>query len=88
VKIIFKEKVRSCRLLYENEEKIDVSFYVYKIQNNIRFHVALLNNTTIPEWVFDYFLTAMQDRLILTLEHNDKSSKIQYQYKYFYSLIK
>jgi hypothetical protein len=88
VKLIFKEQAGSCRLVYENGETKDLSCYVYEIYNNLWFHIALLNNTPVPEWIFDYFLTATQTRLILTLEHVEESSDVKVQYEYFYSLIK
>jgi hypothetical protein len=88
VKITFKEQSGSCQLLYENEEKKDVSFYVYKVQNNTRFHASLLNNTPVPEWTFDYFFTTIQTGLILTIEHIEEPSDTKVQYEYFYSLIK
>jgi hypothetical protein len=86
VKIRFDEQIGSCQLLYENEEMKNVSFYVYKSHNDIRFHVSLLNNTPVPEWTFDYFSTITSTHLIL--EHNEEFSDIKIQYEYFYSLIK
>jgi hypothetical protein len=88
VKIIFKEQAGSCRLVYENGETKDLSFYVYEVYNNLWFHIALLNDMPVPEWIFDYFLTATQTELILTLEDIEESSDIKVQYEYFYSLIK
>jgi hypothetical protein len=87
VKIKFDEQARSCLFLYENEETKNVSFYVYEIQNDIRFHVSLSNGTPIPDWIFNYFLTTTQNHLILTLEHNEDVSDVKIQYEYFYSLI-
>lgn len=87
VKIRFDEQAGNCLLSYENEETKNVSFYVYKIHNDIRFHTSLLNGTPVPDWIFNYLLTTTQNYLILTLEHNEEASDIKIQYEYFYSLI-
>jgi hypothetical protein len=88
VKITFKEDARNCQFLYENEETKDVSGRAYKVQDNIRFYVSLLNNTLVPEWMFYYHLTATKFRIHLILEHNEESSDANAKYEYFYSLIK
>jgi hypothetical protein len=74
VKIVFKEQAGNCQMLYDNEETKNIIFYVYEIQNSIRFHASLENNTPVPKWMFDYCLTATQDHLILHLEHNTETS--------------
>jgi hypothetical protein len=88
VKVSFKEQAGTCRLLYEDGEAKDVFCYAYKINDDILFHVSLPNNTPVPEWMFDYHLTATQFHLHLMLEHNVESSLAKIQYEYFYSLIK
>jgi hypothetical protein len=83
VKIIFKEQAGSCRLMYENGETKDVSFYVYESNKNIYLHIALAGDAPIPEWQFDYLLTTERTYLSLTLVHHEESlANIQYEYFY------
>jgi hypothetical protein len=41
-----------------------------------------------PEWQFDYFLSATQTRLIIMIEYILESPDEKFQYNYFYSSIK
>jgi hypothetical protein len=83
----FKGENEACQLQFYKGETLSVVAYRHKAHNRARLLFALPNETSVPEWVFDYLVERTDGRLVLTLQYDSpEPSGETAHYSYFYSL--